>query len=103
MLKSGWLRGVSTNSDLSLDDFVAHIDHVCQVAGDAQHAGIGSDLDGGYGTEQCPRDLDTVSDVQTVSAMLRSRGYSEADVALVMHGNWLRLLRETLPAEPTGG
>ena len=78
MLKSGWLRGVSTNEDLSVEDFVAHIDHVCQIAGDARHAGIGSDLDGGYGTEQCPRDLDTIADLQKVPECLRARGYSEA-------------------------
>jgi membrane dipeptidase len=64
--------------------------------------GIGSDLDGGYGTEQCPRDLDTIADVQRVPDLLRARGYSEPDVELVMHGNWLRLLRETPPAGPTG-
>ncbi len=100
MLKSGWLRGVSANTGLTLEDFVAHVDHVCQIAGDARHAGIGSDLDGGYGTEQCPSDLDTIADVQKVPDLLRARGYSEADVELVMHGNWIRLLRETLPAGP---
>ena len=36
---------------------VDHIDHVCQLAGNARHIGIGSDLDGGYGREQTPSDL----------------------------------------------
>lgn len=78
--------------------YVDHIDHVCQVAGDARHAAIGSDLDGGYGTEQCPHDLDTIADLQKVPDLLQRRGYAEDDIRLVMHGNWVRLLREALPA-----
>jgi membrane dipeptidase len=98
MLRTGWQRGVSTPAGLTLDDFAAHIDHVCQIAGDARHAGIGSDLDGGYGTEQCPSDLDTIADLQGVPSLLRARGYSEEDVALIMHENWIRFLRDSLPA-----
>ena len=78
--------------------YVDQIDHVCQVAGDARHAAIGSDLDGGYGTEQCPHDLDTIADLQKVPDLLQRRGYAEDDIRLVMHGNWVRLLREALPA-----
>ena len=60
MLYPGWVRGETTPEHVSMEDFVNHIDHVCQVAGNADHAGIGTDLDGGYGTEQTPRDLDTI-------------------------------------------
>lgn len=72
-----------------------HIDHICQLAGNARHAGIGSDLDGGYGTEQCPHDLDTITDLQKIAGLLRKRGYSEADVEAIMYGNWLRFFQET--------
>jgi membrane dipeptidase len=98
MLQVGWQRGVSTSQTLTLKAYAHQIDHVCQVAGDSRHAGIGSDLDGGYGTEQCPSDLDTIADLQKVADLLSARGYSEADIALIMNGNWIRLLRETLPA-----
>src|SRR5581483_12064880 len=70
-----------------------HIDHVCQIAGSAKHAAIGSDLDGGFGTEQSPADLDTMADLQKLSAILERRGYSAADVAGILHGNWLALMR----------
>jgi membrane dipeptidase len=77
----------------TLEDIAAHIDHVCQLAGSAKHSAIGTDLDGGFGTEQSPADLDTIADVQKLPAILDRRGYSAADVAGIMHGNWLDLLR----------
>jgi membrane dipeptidase len=94
MLQPNWVRGVTTNESLTLEAVADHIDHVCQLAGNARHAAIGSDLDGGYGTEQCPRDLDTIVDLQRIPELLRARGYSEPDIAGIMHGNWIRFFRE---------
>ena len=70
------------------------MDHICQIAGDALHIGIGSDLDGAFGTEQCPYDLDTIADLQKIPEILKKRGYKEEDIANVMHRNWLRFLRQ---------
>jgi membrane dipeptidase len=97
MLYPGWVRGETSNLVVSLEDYVNHIDHVCQVAGDARHAAIGSDLDGGYGYEQTPHDLHTIADVQQVAGILGRRGDGEDSIALIMHGNLVRMLRETLP------
>lgn len=74
-----------------------HIDHICQVAGDAAHVAIGSDLDGGFGREASPCDLDTIADLQKLPDLLQSRGYDAEDIAAIMHGNWLRLLRRAWP------
>jgi membrane dipeptidase len=93
MLYPGWVRGETLPDVLSLDAFVDQIDHVCQIAGNARHAAIGTDLDGGYGTEQVPRDLDTIADLQKIPDLLRARGYLEADIAAICHDNWLRLFR----------
>lgn len=98
MLYPGWVRGESDPGLVDLDDVVDHIDHVCQIAGNSAHAAIGTDLDGGYGTEQTPHDLDTIADLQKLPALLQQRGYTEQDVANIMHGNWLRLLTRSLPA-----
>jgi membrane dipeptidase len=99
MLEPNWERGVTTNERVTIASVVDQIDHVCQVAGNARHAAIGTDLDGGYGTEQTPHDLDTIADVQKIPDLLRDRGYTESDVAGIMHGNWLRLLERTLPGD----
>ncbi|MDF3043618.1 MAG: peptidase [Thermomicrobiales bacterium] len=80
-----------------MDAVADQIDHVCQLAGNSGHAAIGTDLDGGYGIEQTPNDLDTLADVQRIPELLRKRGYSEANIAAVMHGNWMRLLELGLP------
>jgi membrane dipeptidase len=91
------VRGETTNENLTLEAVADQIDHVCQIAGNSRHAAIGTDLDGGYGIEQTPRDLDTIADVQRVGELLRERGYGEEDVAGVMHGNWVGVLERGLP------
>ena len=93
MLYSGWVGGETPNSVVSLEAVVDHIDHVCQLAGNARHSAIGSDLDGGFGTEQSPRDLDTIADLQKIPDLLRKRGYEEDDVEGIMHGNWIRFFK----------
>jgi membrane dipeptidase len=96
MLAPGWTRGASTptSAGVTLETVVDHIDHICQLAGNARHCCIGSDLDGGFGREQCPSDVETIADLARVPAILRRRGYSEADVEAIAHGNVLRFLRE---------
>jgi membrane dipeptidase len=76
-----------------MDRVVDHIDTICQLAGNCRHAAIGTDLDGGFGREQSPHDLDTIADLQKIPSLLSQRGYSEADIAAIMYGNWLRLLQ----------
>ncbi len=93
MLQPGWIIGHSTNEQVTLANVVEHIDYICQLAGSSRHAAIGTDLDGGYGREQSPRDLDTIADLQQLPALLAERGYNKDDIAAIMHGNWLRLLR----------
>jgi len=94
MLYPGWVKGKTSNAVVSLEAVADQIDHVCKLAGNSRHAAIGSDLDGGYGKEQCPYDLDTITDLQKVPNLLRERGYCEEDIRQIMHGNWIRLFRD---------
>ena len=93
MLAPGWVKGVTTNSVVGLAAVADHIDHVCQLAGDARHAAIGSDLDGGYGWEQCPHDLASIAGLPHLGDLLRGRGYSEHDVQGILWRNWVDLFR----------
>ncbi len=99
MMVPNWVRGQSTpaNTGVSLQHMLDNVDHICQLVGNARHVGIGTDLDGGFGTEQCPVEVDTIGDLQVVPELLRARGYREDEVAGVMSGNFLRLLWGTLP------
>lgn len=94
MLVPNWERGVSTPQSMNcdLEKVVANMDHICQLAGNARHIGIGSDLDGAFGTEQSPLDLDTISDLQKMVAMLSAKGYSAEDLDHIFHQNWLNFL-----------
>ncbi|HEX5809282.1 MAG TPA: membrane dipeptidase [Anaerolineales bacterium] len=94
MIRPGWTRGARDNERVTLAHVADHIDHVCQLAGNSRHAAIGSDLDGGFGREQSPSDLDTIADLQQIPEILSKRRYSDTDIAAIMHGNWIRLLRE---------
>lgn len=96
MMVPGWIRGKSLpkEMDCDLEKIIDHMDHICQLAGNANHIGIGSDLDGAYGREQSPYDLETIADLGRIPTMLQNRGYKSADIEKVMHGNWIRFLRE---------
>ena len=97
MLQPGWVRGVS-KPEVTLERVVENIDHICQLAGNCQHVGIGSDLDGGYGFDQTPADLNTIADLQKIPELLAKRGYPASDIEAVMHGNWVQFFSEVLPS-----
>lgn len=94
MLYPGWVPEKTSNSVVSLEAVIDHIDYICQLAGNPRHAAIGSDLDGGYGTEQSPRDLDTIGDLQKIPDLMRKRGYNETDIEAIMHRNWMRFFEK---------
>lgn len=96
MLQPGWVRGV-TKPQVTMESVADNIDYICQMAGNVRHVGIGSDLDGGYGFEQTPADLNTIADLQKLPGILEKRGYPSADIAAIMHDNWLRFFGEALP------
>jgi len=97
MLVPNWVRGQITpaSANLQLERLVDHIDHICQIAGNARHVGLGSDLDGGFGREQTPADVETIADLGRLPVLLKARGYGEEDMRQIAHGNFLRFLTET--------
>jgi membrane dipeptidase len=95
-LRPGWSKG-DPREAVTVADVAAAVDYVCQVVGDVAHVGLGSDFDGGFGTESAPLGMDTVADLGRVAPALGEMGYGDEEIAAVMGGNWLRLLREALP------
>lgn len=81
----------------TMDTVVAALDHVCQVTGDAAHVGIGSDFDGGFGSESAPEPFETIADLWEIGRALEAYGYAPEHISAVLSGNMLRVLRAALP------
>ncbi len=99
MLVPNWIRQQTTpeSAGVTLQTVVDHIDRVCQIAGSARHSMIGSDLDGGFGREQAPMDLESIADLARIPDLLRARGYGDEDVEAIASGNAVRFLDDALP------
>jgi len=98
MIKPGWIKGVTSPETVSLEDIVNHTDHICQIAGNAKHCGLGTDLDGGFGKEQSPHDLDTIAELPKIADILARRGYSPDDIEDIMGRNFVDFFRRSLPS-----
>ncbi len=94
MLAPGWDRAKDTplSRNVTIDSVIDHIDHYSQLIGTADNIAIGTDLDGAFGKEQCPSDLETIADLQKIPGLLRDRGYSDSDVEKIMYRNWIGFL-----------
>lgn len=95
-LDAYWVKGMRREL-VSLDKVAAHIDYICQIAGDARHVGIGSDFDGGFGWQHVPHELNTIADLQMLAPLLTAKGYRDADLAAIFGQNWLRVIQSALP------
>jgi membrane dipeptidase len=97
-LDSSW-RPSDGRQAVTLEHVVSQIDHVCQLAGSAQHVALGSDFDGGFGLQSVPAEIDSVADLQKLAPLLAKKGYTSIPISAIMGENWLSLLRRTLPEE----
>lgn len=95
MLTDNWQRGIDDplQRDVRLERIIDHYDHICQIAGNSLHVAVGSDLDGTFGKEQSPWDLDTIADLNKLTGLLQGRGYTNEDIDNIFYKNWLRFLR----------
>ena len=96
MMVPNWERGISTPASMgvTLNTMIDHLTHICELAGNTNHVGLGTDLDGGFGKEQCPSDLETIADLQKIPDLLTARGFSEEDIKKICHQNWLNFLEK---------
>jgi membrane dipeptidase len=94
-LVPGW-RPEDGKDGVGIERVTDAIDVLCELTGDARHVAIGSDFDGGFGSEQAPAGIDTVADLGLIGEALARRGYAAHDVEAIMSGNWLRVLCRVL-------
>lgn len=91
-LEPGWKSDRTIEVTLG-EHLRRHADHVARVTG-WEHVGIGSDLDGGFGLESSPAEIDTVADLWMIETAVPATAREG-----VLGGNWLRFLRRTLPPQ----
>ncbi len=99
MIVPNWIRGKSMPIEMgvNIDKILDHLDHICQIAGNTDHVCIGSDLDGGFGKEQAPYDIETIADLQKIPELLAQRGYSVNDIQKIMWSNCYNFMLRSLP------
>ncbi len=91
-----WVKnGAETRTPIQR--FVEQIDYVCQLAGSAEHAAIGTDFDGGFGLQNAPLEINSIADIPIIAPMLLEKGYTNRDIENIFGENWIRFLLEALP------
>jgi membrane dipeptidase len=91
--------GKSSAGQFGMDGLVPHIEHIANLAGGSlDNIAIGTDMDGGFGAELTPVDVETIADLQGFSAVMRNAGVSEEGIEGILHGNALRFLRQAWSA-----
>lgn len=95
-LQDGW-KLADGRKQITLQHVAAQIDHICQLAGDAAHVGIGSDFDGGFGLECVPQEINTIADLQKLAPLLSEWGYTDADIGQIFSKNFIEHLENSLP------
>ncbi len=84
------------NGRATIDDCVAHVQHVCELIGHRKGVGLGSDADGGFPANALPVDLDHPRKYGVLLDALRAKGWSSKEIEGFCWGNWEGMLRELL-------
>jgi membrane dipeptidase len=80
----------------TLADVVRQVQHICDLAGDTLHVGLGTDMDGGFGADRIPTEISTSADLPLVADALAGAGFTSQDTQRIMAGNWLRFFEGAL-------
>jgi len=97
-LAPDWDKTGQVKQHVTLGDVIKHVEHMCKVAGDSHYIGVGSDFDGGFGSESIPAELDTIADLPKLANALSRAGFSEHEIGGILGKNWLRFLNGALPS-----
>jgi membrane dipeptidase len=83
----------------TLEDVVAHMQHICELAGNANHVAIGTDMDGGLGRNEIPEEITTSADLPKLAEALSAGGFTPEETTNIMGRNWLRFFAANLPSK----
>jgi membrane dipeptidase len=95
-LKFGW-KNSGGREQISLRMVAEQADYICQLAGDENHVGIGTDFDGGFGLQSTPIELNSIADLPKLLPYLEVMGYNSDQCDRIASGNFLGVLESALP------
>lgn len=81
----------------SLRETVQHIEHICEHMGHRKGIALGSDMDGGFGTDQLPQGIEQPADYSLLLEELARLGWNDTELAGFAHNNWLQWMKKNLP------
>lgn len=81
----------------TIDEAIAHVEHIVEITGRVESVALGSDMDGGFGADRLPEGIDRPADLPRLTDALRRRGWSEGQLAAFRFENWRRFLDRHLP------
>jgi membrane dipeptidase len=90
--------GVHGTRRATLADVIAHMQHVCDLAGDTAHVAIGTDMDGGLGRNEIPVEIQTSADLPRLADALNLAGFTDASITEIMARNWIQFFATALPS-----
>lgn len=96
---------VQRSRRVTLADLVAHMKHICDLAGNPNHVALGTDLDGGLGQDQIPVEIRTIADLRRVADALAQANFPDEAIRSIMGENWMRFFTANLagPSRPANG
>jgi len=80
-----------------IDETVAHVEHIVDVSGRHDLVALGSDMDGGFGSDRLPEGINAPCDLPLLLGALSDRGWTDDQLAGFRFNNWARFLRRSLP------
>ncbi len=96
------IRGGSRDRRATLAEWATHVDRQCELIGNRQQVGLGSDADGGFAASALPEGIDRPADYGKLLETLSSRGWSDAQIAGFASGNWSKFWSERGGPVPGG-
>ncbi|MBY0262657.1 MAG: membrane dipeptidase [Phycisphaerales bacterium] len=75
----------------SIERTLAHVEHVCMLAGSTRHAALGTDMDGGFAADRMPEGIDTPAGLDRLLEGLARKGWGDEDLAAFACENWGRI------------
>ncbi len=89
-LRNGQGLAPGSESRATIEQTLAHVEHICQLTGGREHVGLGSDMDGGFSAAKLPEGIDRPAQTDLLLKALAAAGWTNNELFSFACGNWIR-------------